>query len=80
MNLVNQIFKNSKASLFFDQNGNCIQTWVFNYSEIIDFSKEKIVLSFLTIIGSELLITRLDEDIVEISGKIEEIETKKINE
>lgn len=77
MNLVNHILKNSKVSLFFNQDGYCVQAWVFNYNEIIDFSSNEIVLPFLTISGSKLLITRLEDDIVEISGQVEEIKTKK---
>lgn len=77
MNLVNHIFKNSKASLFFNQDGECIQVWIFNYHEIIDFSSNEIILSFLSIVGSKLLITRLEDDIIEISGQIEEVKTQK---
>lgn len=80
MNLVNHILKNSKVSLFFNQDGYCIQVWIFNYHEILDFSSNEIVLPFLTITGSKLLITRLEDDIVEISGEIEEVKTKKTEE
>lgn len=77
MKIVKHMLKNSKLSFFFDEDGNCIQTYIFNYQDVLDFSNCLIELPFVKIIGDTLLITRLEEDNLEITGNIEKVEFQK---
>ncbi len=73
MNMVNQLLKNSKISLFFDEQNTCILIYVFHYQMVLDYCKEYVKLQFATIKGSDLFITRMEDDQLEIRGKIEKI-------
>lgn len=73
MNMVNQLLKNSKISLFFDEQNTCILIYVFHYQMMLDYCKEYVKLQFATIQGSDLFITRMEDDQLEISGKIKNI-------
>lgn len=77
MRIVKHILKNSKLSFFFDENNHCVQVYIFHYQDVLDFSNDLIELPFVRIIGNALLITRLEEDNLEITGNIEKIEFQK---
>ena len=45
----------------------------YNYSNLYEFSEDVINIDKILIIGNELLITKLEDNIIEINGKIKEI-------
>ncbi len=77
MKIVDQIIKNTKISLFLGEDGICFQAYIFNYHHINDFSTEKIDFLDFSILGSNLLITRMEDEEIEINGTIQEIKFKK---
>ena len=77
MKVVKQMLKNGKLSLFLNEDNSCIQAFIFNYQDVLDFSDCLLELPFAKIKGHSLLITRMEEDNLEITGTIETIEFQK---
>lgn len=64
---------NSKISIFIDDKMSIYKVIFYNYSNLYDFSEDVINIDKILITGNELLITKLEDNIIEINGKIKEI-------
>ncbi len=64
---------NSKVSIFVDDQFLIYKVVFYNYLNLYDFSKDIIVIDKILISGNDLLITKLEDNIIEINGKVKEI-------
>ena len=64
---------NSKVSFFIDDKFLIYKLIFYNYSHLYDFSEDVINIDKMLIIGNDLLITKLEDNVIEINGKIKEI-------
>ena len=64
---------NSKVSFFIDDKFLIYKLIFYNYSNLYDFSEDVINIDKMLIIGNDLLITKLEANVIEINGKIKEI-------
>lgn len=64
---------NSKVSFFIDDKFLIYKLIFYNYSNLYDFSEDVINIDKMLIIGNDLLITKLEDNVIEINGKIKEI-------
>ena len=66
----------SKISVFINNDGFC-KIIFYNYFNLIDFNQKLINIDNCLIYGDNLILNKLEDSIIEISGKIKAIEKKE---
>lgn len=74
MNFAKQLLGNKKISIFLDKNDICHQVSLYNVKELKQCQSNKIAIDDFTIIGHDLMITRMEDYEITIEGKIEKMD------
>lgn len=78
MEIINEIFTKSKIILYADKEKNIYKVIIENYDQIMDFDNNMIRFTSYIISGTNLKISKMEDNELEIKGKIKSFSIEKV--